>query len=478
MILIVKISIFVICSKLFRLMDTLKEYDTIISKLFQRFPSVQQAQFKDAYKPGLGRMEEFDALLGHPHRNFPAIHVAGTNGKGSVCNMLASCLAGAGLRVGLYTSPHISDFRERMRIVEGRGARPALIGKNEVLDFIGRWFPTFERLELSFFEITTAMAFQWFSDRKVDVAVIEVGLGGRLDSTNIIVPILSIITNIGLDHCQYLGNTLAEIAAEKGGIIKPGMPALIGESLPETAPVFERISSSVNKGPGFLDYAEKKVPELWRVHDKILDEMDLQGSYQAKNLRTALAALDILKEMPMYGSLHDDREIIADIVHTAARMDFHGRWERLCVQPDVICDIGHNPPALKYNFHQLEQYLAEGRCSSLIIIYGVMADKDLSSIMPLMPRDAIYIFTTPSTDRAMPSEEIKRRYLAFCDSDGRNKANAHSSESVREAIGMAVTMQKRLLSGGTSPKSSEPLIYIGGSTFVVADAVPYFASGK
>lgn len=457
-------------------MVTLKEYDTIIAELFQRFPSVQQAQFKDAYKPGLGRMEEFDSLLGHPHQSYPTIHVAGTNGKGSVCNMLAAALAGTGLKVGLYTSPHIEDFRERMRISDGNSGKPYLIGKQEVLDFIEKWRPTFERLDLSFFEITTAMAFAWFADQKVDVAVIEVGLGGRLDSTNIIVPKLSIVTCIGLDHCQYLGNTVEEIAAEKAGIFKAGVSAIVGESDGHTAPVFKRRFEE-SKGKELI-FADKVEPSLWYAHKSILDSMDLRGAYQANNLRTVLTAVDVLKGMHPFEGLCDEEIVCKSIEKTASAMDFHGRWERLSVQPDVICDIGHNSHALKYNFHQLDQYVQEGKYSSLIIIYGVMADKDLDSIMPLMPRNAIYIFTTPSTSRALPAEKILARYLDFCDIDKRNKANVYKSDSVREAIEMAITMVKKLAPWEVDSKAPVPLIYIGGSTFVVADAVPFFAAIK
>ena len=216
------------------------QYQHKLEELFVRFPSVQSSGFGDAYKPGLEHMEAFSALLGHPDRKFRTIHVAGTNGKGSVANMLASALAATGLRVGLYTSPHILDFRERMRILDPGSDSPArLIGKPEVWDFISRWEETFDTLELSFFEITTGMAFRWFADEKVDLAVIEVGLGGRLDSTNIITPEVSVITSIGLDHCAMLGDTREAIAGEKAGIFKPGVPAVVGTRDGQTAPVFE-----------------------------------------------------------------------------------------------------------------------------------------------------------------------------------------------------------------------------------------------
>ena len=218
-----------------------EQYSAEINALFQRFPSVQTASFGEAYKPGLDRMRTFDDRLGNPHRSYRTIHVAGTNGKGSVANLLASALSACGLKVGLYTSPHILDFRERMRVAEpstGQGNATHLVSKEFVLDFILRWKADFEALDLSFFEITTAMAFRWFETEKVDVAVVEVGLGGRLDSTNIITPDLSIVTSIGLDHCDLLGHTLEAVAAEKAGIFKSSVPALVGEVLPETLPVF------------------------------------------------------------------------------------------------------------------------------------------------------------------------------------------------------------------------------------------------
>ena len=279
----------------------------MIGDLFCRFPSFQKAG-SDAYKPGIEHMMFFDQLSGHPHRKYRTIHVAGTNGKGSVANMLASVCAASGMKVGLYTSPHILDFRERMRVLDGRdGSRERLyfISKKEVWDYITEWHETFEHLDLSFFEITTMMAFSWFASQEVDIAVIETGLGGRLDSTNIITPALSVITNIGLDHCDMLGSTLGEIAFEKAGIIKPAVPAVIGESNPETDQVFERKVLYINlPEPSFmgdrqrimslLTFADKTVPPLWYKKDRILRMMDLQGEYQEKNLRTVLAAMDAM----------------------------------------------------------------------------------------------------------------------------------------------------------------------------------------
>ena len=438
-------------------------YSAAVSELFVRFPSVQNQGFALAYKPGLERMESFDELLGHPSRSFRAIHVAGTNGKGSVANMLASALSAIGLKTGLYTSPHILDFRERMRVRDAEGLR--LVSEEYVFNFLKEWESSFTELKLSFFEITTALAFRWFADEGVDVAVIETGLGGRLDATNIITPVLSIITTIGLDHCELLGNSLAEIAAEKAGIIKPGVPALIGKTQEETALVFEEKSWMVSP----LYFADRMNPGLWHRRKEILKAMDLQSEVQSENLRTVLAALDLLRDLPLFSGLSDSETIVPALVHTAARMGFHGRWERLSSNPYVLCDIGHNAQALSHNFAQLRGLVESGRFSSLIIVYGVMADKDLDSIIPLMPNDAIYIFVSPQTPRAMPAAEIQRRCA---------RQRSFVVPSVRQGVQMAVALAQNLSEQTSRSASAEsvvpPLVYIGGSTFVVAEAIPLF----
>ena len=430
-------------------------YNRKIEAIFVRFPSVQKVPFGDAYKPGLEHMVRFSALLGDPHKEYRTVHIAGTNGKGSVANMMASALAAAGLKVGLYTSPHIEDFRERARIL---GPSPSLIPKKYVYDFLCRYEKEMDSLDLSFFEITTGLAFKWFADRKVDVAVIEAGLGGRLDSTNIITPDLSIITSIALDHCALLGNTLEAIAGEKAGIFKPGVPALVGEYLPETRPVFEEKAAELGCP---LVFAEETEPTLGNREGEILGNMDLRGKYQAKNLRTVLAALDILKDVPYYSGLEDTEAVVDALEHTAGRAGFHGRWERLSDTPLVIADIGHNPAALKGNFAQLEEMMASGKHSSLIIVYAIMADKDLDGIMPLMPSGATYIFTNPQTSRALPEEELTSRYKAFCRNEGRPEDKVFHTPSVREALDQALAIDKE----------GNPIIYVGGSTYLVSEAV-------
>ena len=415
-------------------------------------------------------MEAFCEALGHPERAFKSIHVAGTNGKGSVSSLLASALAGVGIRTGLYTSPHLMDFRERARIVAGDSFE--LIPKDYVFDFLTTWKPYFVEHDLSFFEITTGLAFKWFADAGVDAAVIEAGLGGRLDSTNVLTPELALVTTIGLDHCALLGNTLEAIAGEKAGIFKPGVPALVGESNPETDPVFDDKAWMLCP----LTFADKVRPSLWHRRQDILKKMDLQADVQEKNLRTVLAAVDILKQIPGFKALADTEGILDGLVRAARRTGFRGRWERLSELPFVICDIGHNPQALQYNFNQLRRYVEEGRCSSLIIVYGIMADKDLDGILPLMPADATYIFTAPQTARALPANELLKRYTAF--QGGRPSLRTYAADSVRQAVQMALqlaqTLSQQTNRSASASKPVPPLVFIGGSAFVVAEALPLF----
>ena len=452
-------------------------YGALLEEIFQRFPSVQKTDFATAYKPGLAGMEAFCEALGHPERAFKSIHVAGTNGKGSVSSLLASALAGVGLRTGLYTSPHLVDFRERARIVSlskdpGRDDTFDLIPKDYVFDFLTTWKPYFVEHDLSFFEITTGLAFKWFADAGVDAAVIETGLGGRLDSTNVLLPELALVTTIGLDHCALLGNTLEAIAGEKAGIFKPGVPALVGESSPETDPVFDDKAWMVCP----LTYADKVRPSLWHRRQEILKKMDLQADVQEKNLRTVLAAIDILRQIPGFKALADTESVLDGLAHAARRTGFRGRWERLSDLPFVICDIGHNPQALRYNFDQLRRYVEEGRCSSLIIVYGIMADKDLDGILPLMPVDATYIFTAPQTARALPAGELLKRFTAF--QGGKPSLRAYTADTVRQAVQMALqlaqTLSQQTNRSASAAKPVPPLVFIGGSAFVVAEALPLF----
>lgn len=450
-------------------------YEEMIGKLFVRFPSFQKVG-AGAYKPGIANMQFADQLMGHPHRSYKIIHVAGTNGKGSTSNMLASALAAAGYKVGLYTSPHILDFRERMRVVTGQSddscchperseGSVSMISKQEVWDFVQQWNDTFDHLDMSFFEITTMMALDWFARREVDYVVLETGLGGRLDSTNIVTPVLSVITNIGLDHCDMLGETLPEVAFEKAGIIKPLVPVVVGESHPETDEVFERkvlytnlpeVAFMGNRTAimSLLTFADRTEPALWSEHEQILAAMDLQGEYQRKNLRTALAALDVLS-----AQCPDTKDAI---IHTAARTGFRGRWEKISDNPYVICDIGHNEHGLKYNFAQLARMRASGEVSDLIMVYGSVADKDVDAVISLMPEGATYVFTQASGKRALPAEVICDKFKSFCGSAGRLCDKVYCCETVEAALAKAYEL---------ASSASNPLIYVGGSTYIVSEAV-------
>ena len=461
------------------------QYEQMIDALFHRFPSFQKVG-AGAYKPGIGNMEFIDQLLGHPHRNYKIIHVAGTNGKGSVSNMLTSALSALGYKVGLYTSPHILDFRERIRVChpdplchpERSEGSPTLIPKQDVWSFVQKWQDTFDHIDMSFFEITTAMALNWFAEQKVDYVVLETGLGGRLDSTNIVNPVLSVITNIGLDHCDLLGETLPEIAFEKAGIIKPKVPVVVGESGSEINEVFERkvlytnLSEPMFMGDrsaimSLLTFADKVEPTLWDRHEEILAAMDLKGEYQRKNLRTVLAALEKIAGQAgndACGHARPDRaSIIMDsIIHTAERTGFRGRWDKISDDPYMICDIGHNEHGLKYNFAQLAGMRQSGEVSKLIIVYGSVADKDVDSVIHLMPEDATYIFTQASGKRALAASVIYEKYKAFCESEGRAFEDVFCCESVDLAMAKAKEL---------AVDYSGSLIYVGGSTYVVSEAV-------
>ncbi len=424
-----------------------ESYHKMLANLFNRFPSFQKEGLS-AYKPGIDNMIFFDKLVGQPHKKYKIIHVAGTNGKGSVSNILASVLAASGYKVGLYTSPHILDFRERMRVSVGGEVR--MISKEEVWAFVQTWFKTFDHLNLSFFEITTMMALDWFANMEVDVVVLETGLGGRLDSTNIVNPVLSVITNIGLDHCNLLGDTLPEIAFEKAGIIKPMVPVVVGESGAEINAVFENKASS----PSLLTYADKSEPPIWDEASELLEQMDMKGEYQAKNLRTVLTALEVLKDKCGF-MLASDVAIKEAIIHIAERMNFHGRWEKLMEEPLVIVDIGHNEHGLKYNFSQLKKMQKEGR--QLIIVYGCVADKNIEAVVHLMPENAYYIFTQAKGTRALAAEKIEEKFKEYFGTNHCSEIISDVDKAVERALAIAA--------------KEKCIIYIGGSTFVVSEAI-------
>ena len=543
-------------------------YQKRISALFERFRSVQTAGFTgNTYKPGLEGMKRLDAALGHPWKQYPSIHVAGTNGKGSVCSMLAAALAaGGGVQeqsdgqsheglVGLYTSPHLLDFRERMKIIKADGYE--MISREEVWEFLEDYESVFEGL--SFFEITTGMALWWFARRKVDAAVIEVGLGGRLDSTNIITPAVSVVTSIGLDHCALLGSTRAQIAREKAGIFKPGIPAVVSTRDSETAPVFEDVASAVGAPLTFasdipilhlmsdevqpdsrVDACDDALPESGvdacgeglpdcdihgdgqpdAISEKaLLALMDLTGPCQNMNLHTALVALDIFLDLPgkrpktrkvlqnfpgpstktaenregptgFPRTFHENgqkqgrsaeavpaeetKSIVKSLCHAAAVTGLRGRWERVSDKPEVICDIGHNPPALKENFAKLKALQSEGR--SIVMVYGMMADKDLGGIAPLIPPGTRIIATAPQGQRSLPAAELARRLHTLrpdltvtlpieAEDEGVSGNEGLTVDDVQSAVQQALILAQDL---------PNPLIYIGGSAFTVAEALPLF----
>ena len=414
-------------------------YEEKIEKLFARTPSFQNVGAA-AYKPGLDTMREFAGQLGHPERGLRCIHIAGTNGKGSVSSFLAAALS-CGRRVGLYTSPHLTDFRERIKIVSEDGFE--MIPREEVEEFLDRYDGFIESRRPSFFEITTAMAFRYFATADVDLAVIECGLGGRLDSTNIITPLLSVITNIGLEHTAFLGDTLEKIAFEKAGIIKPSVPVVIGEINPDTRPVFEKAAEERGCEIVFA-------PEIGCGLSA--DGLDLPGGYQRQNLATVAAALDILRTH--YGIVADPSRLCS----TAHLTGLRGRWEKLAERPDIICDIGHNAHGLRYVFDQLMAIAPRYR--HVHIIFGVVSDKDVDAIAPLMikpDKHISYFFTQPSNQRAMPVRRLAYKLKRY-----------GISGTTASTVARAIAKAKK-------EAAAEDLIFIGGSNFTVSDAADYLS---
>ena len=383
-----------------------------------------------AYKAGLENTWALDEHFGYPHRSYRTIHIAGTNGKGSCSHTLAAILQHAGYRVGLYTSPHLIDFRERIRV----NGQP--VPEEYVVRFVEEERGFFEPLHPSFFELTTAMAFRYFAEEKVDVAVIEVGLGGRLDCTNVIRPDLCIITNISLDHVQFLGDTLEKIAGEKAGIIKPGVPVVIGETTPETRPVF--LKKAREEGAPIY-FAEEEVQELHPDWD-----YELKGAYQVKNRRTLLAALPLLRGAGYRIREEDVRAGFARVVELTGLM---GRWQQLQEHPALVCDTGHNVGGIAYIAGQLRQQA----CRQLHIVIGMVNDKDIRGVLALLPCEAVYYFTQASVKRALPAAELAR--LA-AEAGLKGDCFPDVPSAVRAA-------QKKSL--------PEVFIFVGGSTFIVAD---------
>ena len=424
-------------------------YEETLDYLYNSAPLFQHIG-KDAYKEGLENTYLLDEHFNHPHRSFRTIHVAGTNGKGSCSHTLAAILQSAGYKTGLYTSPHLIDFRERIRI------NGIPVSKEFVVDFVEKHRAFFEPLHPSFFELTTAMAFHYFARQQVDVAIIEVGLGGRLDCTNIIRPDLCIITNISFDHTQFLGNTLAKIAGEKAGIIKEGIPVVIGETTPETKPVFSARAKEVNAPILFSEEEQlllgARVNEEGKRIYQTTVYKDLKGELgglcQIKNTNTLLSAIRQLQQRGYRFTEQDVRKGFSQVCKLTGLM---GRWQKLEESPTLVCDTGHNVGGISYIAEQLRYQKYE----HLHIVIGMVNDKDISGVLKMLPQDAVYYFTKASVKRALPEKELQ--HLA--------RTSDLQGETYPD-VQAAVTAAKE-------KAGAKDFIFVGGSSFIVADLLKF-----
>ncbi|WP_439153158.1 bifunctional folylpolyglutamate synthase/dihydrofolate synthase [Winogradskyella sp.] len=403
-------------------------YKDTVNWMFQQLPMYQN-KGKSAYKKDLSNTLRLTQRLGKPQDGFKSIHVAGTNGKGSTSHMLASVFQEAGYKVGLYTSPHLKDFRERIRI------NGIAVSKHFVIGFIKRNKAFLEANNLSFFEMTVGMAFDYFAKQKVDIAVIEVGLGGRLDSTNIITPKLSIITNIGFDHMQFLGDTLDKIAAEKAGIIKANIPVVIGETHEETKEIFKVKAKEANSN---ILFADKLISEVF--------ESDLKGSYQKHNIKTVMQSVKVLQQS---GFQISETQLKKGLLNVVKNTGLQGRWQVIGENPKIICDTAHNKEGLTYVLEQLRSEVFE----KLHIVFGVVNDKDLDTIITLLPKHAIYYFCKPNVQRGLDARKLQSIF-------SRNGLMGTTFISVEDALNKA-----------KSKATEDDIIYVGGSTFVVAEII-------
>ena len=432
----------------------MKTYQEVLGYLYSQLPMFQRTGAA-AYKDNLDNTIRLDEMFEYPHRTFRTIHVAGTNGKGSVSHMLASVLQEAGYKTGLYTSPHLKDFKERIRV------NGEMITEEAVVRFTESFLSNneIEKMEPSFFELTVSMAFDYFRSMQVDVAVIEVGLGGRLDSTNIITPEVSVITNISFDHMALLGNTLPLIAAEKGGIIKPTIPVVIGEWASETNAVFEQMAAKVESAIAFADQFYKATYGMLstdgkqilniRSNDEVVYpdlKLDLLGNYQRLNVPTVLKTIDILNEQSW--NLSED-VIRRGLVNTIKNTGLMGRWQIIGYNPLTICDTGHNPAGIKLVVEQIHQTAFE----KLHIVIGMVNDKDQNEVLSLLPLNAQYYFTKAAIPRATEPEELAAKAARF-------GLKGNSYPSVRQALSEAL-----------ANAGKNDLVFIGGSTFVVAEVL-------
>lgn len=403
-----------------------------------------------AYKEGLDNTYLLDEHFGHPHRRFKSIHIAGTNGKGSCSHTLAAILQNDGYKVGLYTSPHIMDFRERIKI------NGECISKEYVIEFVNQEKGLFEKIHPSFFEVTTALAFKYFAEQHVDYAIIEVGLGGRLDCTNIITPILSIITNISFDHTNFLGNTLEKIAKEKAGIIKPNIPVIIGETTNETKPVFKSCAESMNAEIIYADENDEIISFTMNDNGGItyktrrfgIIQGELGGLYQKKNTNTILHAVRFLYDQHV---IKNTGSINNGFYNVCRLTGLIGRWQKIGSNPSVICDTGHNVGGWAYISRQLQLQ----KYNKLHIVFGMVNDKDVDGVMCLLPQNAYYYFTKPQSKRAIPEKEIQR------------KAMSHGlAGDCYNDVASAYAAAKKMA-------SPDDMIFIGGSSYIVSDLLLY-----
>ncbi len=419
-------------------------YLETLDYLYASVPAFHQVGAK-AYKPGLDNTIRLMEHVGNPHTRFRSIHVAGTNGKGSTSHLLAAVLQAAGYRVGLYTSPHLVDFRERIRI------NGEMIPQDRVVIFVAENKGILEAIHPSFFETTMALAFQYFAEEKVDIAIVEVGLGGRLDSTNIITPEVSVITNIGLDHTAFLGDTLSAIASEKAGIIKPYVPVVIGETHEETREVFEQQAESCHAPIYFADQYTSTYTDF---EEKVQGMCQLQGMYQAHNKQTVFCTLQIMRAMGWHIS---DDAIEEGYAQVCTLTGVRGRWEQLANTPLTYCDTGHNSHGIKYVSEQLQR-LQQERGGELHIVFGMVDDKDVDVVLALLPQQAHYYFTQAQTHRAIPATQLQKMAQSY------------------QLVGDAYADVQHALEMAQKKASAHDIIFIGGSNYVVGEVLPLYSA--
>jgi dihydrofolate synthase/folylpolyglutamate synthase len=431
-------------------------YNQTLDYLYTQLPVFTRVG-ASAYKEDLTNTIALLNILDNPEHKFKSIHVGGTNGKGSTSHMLAAILQVAGYKTGLYTSPHLKDFRERIRI------NGEMISEQTVIDFVAKHRPDFEQIQPSFFEMTVALAFDVFAKEQVDIAIVEVGLGGRLDSTNVINPLLSIITNIGWDHMNLLGDTLPKIAAEKSGIIKPATPVIIGEYQPEVADVFTNKAQQVNAplvfasdlkagvegGKSGVDSLHFLTLTVSTTDSRLKTyglKLDLPGTYQLNNIRTVLTAVDELRNQ---GFNITNEHIITALKQVKTLTGLHGRWEVINNQPLTICDTGHNPEGIT----EVLKNIANVKYEHLHFVIGMVNDKDISKVLSMLPKDATYYFCRPDIPRGLEADAIKQQAAVF-------GLHGEAYPSVKAALMAAQTNA-----------TDKDLVFAGGSTFVVAEIV-------